>query len=695
MSGTNTKGDDRVLYLEGVCVEGDATTQFRLELQIEGKDIRMVYDEQSSVWEPVHHLELTSALKITVITKVESSVDGSSFSPLDARVDIRGPEVMEAFWDSRTLSIAPTFNNRPATVNFNIRPSPTLKATYEHIMKVYEAMAKCRQLTKGVAEQRINPLVRYGISLAEINPTAKIAFGLIKVTFDALKEQTKYDEIVPDLAIDTGRTLSFSDCVLEDALYDEVEILEPVIKDLCNLAVEVAAFTCEYIKKRSTNIVLDSPALSEDKESIRNLRTRLKKLDEDLDAAVSGATLEAVSNIENDLLLKRLGPVENANYQGNRGCMDGTRTQVINDIFIRATEKIGNDVAPQCPNVDRMLWIYGMPGIGKSAIANSICRRLDEIKQLGRSFFCRRDDPARSETKSVLPTLIYRLAGLYGPYRNRVAQALRDDPQLTPQSASGELFLSSLQSLNAHPSRALVLVIDAFDECGDPNTRRQLLVHLLKACKWNQWLKAIVISRPEHDIRSFFNTNDIFGRDLGQDDNSRTDIRHFTEVRMKMVADKRQVSQDPEPWVGERRLGHIVNRSGGLFLFVETLSQYLMKHRNPKVPLDRLLEGPSEEASIELHKLYLAAIESRVNAEEAEPRLISRAVIGVAPHRALCDKSIAAFTGLEIGIVSSWVDDLSSLVYRDKTIQRGIRVRHISILEYLTGRFCPLDFEST
>ncbi|KIM27015.1 hypothetical protein M408DRAFT_176573, partial [Serendipita vermifera MAFF 305830] len=372
--------------------------------------------------------------------------------------------------------------------------------------------------------------------------------------------------------------------------------------------------------------------------------------------------------------------------------MDGTRTQVINDVFIWTSEQIGNDVAPQRRNVDSMLWVYGMPGIGKSAIANSICRQLDDIKKLGGSFFCRRDDPARSETKSVLPTLIYRLAQMHGPYRSRVAQVLRDDPQLAPQLASGELFLSSLQSVKAHPPRTFVLVIDALDECGEPDARRQLLGHLLKACQRNHWLKAIVISRPEHDIRSFFSANDIFGRDLGQEDNSRADIRHFAEVRMKMVADEQQVSQDPEPWVGERRLGLIVNRSGGLFIFVETLCQYLMRCRNPKPPLDRILEGPSEEASIELHKLYLAAIESHVSAEEAESRLISRAVIGVSPHRALCDKAIAAFTGLEVGIVSSWVDDLSSLLYRDKTIQQGIRVRHISILEYLTGRFCPLDF---
>ncbi|KIM32310.1 hypothetical protein M408DRAFT_63050, partial [Serendipita vermifera MAFF 305830] len=168
-----------------------------------------------------------------------------------------------------------------------------------------------------------------------------------------------------------------------------------------------------------------------------------------------------------------------------------------------------------------------MPGIGKTAIAHSICRQLHERKQLGGSFFCRRDDPALSETKSVLPTLIYRLAEIFEPYRNLVVQALQEDPQLTPNLASGEFFLSALQSLEAHSLRTLVLIIDALDECGDLATRKQLLEYLLKACQRNKWLKIIVISRPENDIRSFFDANGISGRDLGQDDHSRTDIRHF------------------------------------------------------------------------------------------------------------------------------------------------------------------------
>ncbi|KIM28379.1 hypothetical protein M408DRAFT_308321 [Serendipita vermifera MAFF 305830] len=193
----------------------------------------------------------------------------------------------------------------------------------------------------------------------------------------------------------------------------------------------------------------------------------------------------AISNFELDFLRKRLEPITNAHYQDDRGCMNGTRAQIINDAFLWATRSLSQNAPLENSNADGMLWIYGMPGIGKSAIAHSICHRFNDNKQLGGSFFCRRDDPALSDARSVLPTLIYELAGIFGPYRNRVAQALRDDPQLTPQSVGEEMFPTPLQSLEAYPPQALVLVIDALDECGGPATRRQLLGHLFKACQRN------------------------------------------------------------------------------------------------------------------------------------------------------------------------------------------------------------------
>lgn len=125
---------------------------------------------------------------------------------------------------------------------------------------------------------------------------------------------------------------------------------------------------------------------------------------------------------------ERLSPTNNAYYQNDRECMDGTRARVNNDGVLWATKSLIQDMPSNGFDADGMLWIYGMPGIGKSAIAHSICSRLDAMKQLGGCFFCIRDDSARSDIKSVLPTLICELAGMSGPYRNCLVKALREGP---------------------------------------------------------------------------------------------------------------------------------------------------------------------------------------------------------------------------------------------------------------------------
>src|SRR5258706_9035868 len=79
-------------------------------------------------------------------------------------------------------------------------------------------------------------------------------------------------------------------------------------------------------------------------------------------------------------------------------------------------------------------WIYGLPGIGKTSLAHSICASLHDRGQLAGAFFCRRDDPNLSEPGNILPTLIHKLARIFPPFRSVVAERLRKDPNLTPES---------------------------------------------------------------------------------------------------------------------------------------------------------------------------------------------------------------------------------------------------------------------
>ncbi|KIM28349.1 hypothetical protein M408DRAFT_140228, partial [Serendipita vermifera MAFF 305830] len=317
-----------------------------------------------------------------------------------------------------------------------------------------------------------------------------------------------------------------------------------------------------------------------------------------------------------------------------------------------------------------------------------LCDRLHKDKHLGGSFFCRRDDPVLREPKRVIPTLVSKLAALWTPFRTLVAQALRDDPHLNPESPSGEILLQPLKSLQKHPTRPLVLVIDALDECGDIGTRKKLLNCLLNACKRVDWLKLVVISRPERDIQALLGASGVTSRNLAEDDLDRSDIRHFTEELMRSLVESRGL---PDAWPGETRLDQIIARSGGLFIYIETISRILEISKDPDAPLDLILSGESREDYSELHQLYSTAIASRVGQESDKFRSIVGALIAVAMHRPLCDDTFAQLVGEKPHVVKAWVDDLGSVLYRDESQNGGIRVRHLTILEFLTGPSCPSE----
>src|SRR5258706_7204856 len=135
---------------------------------------------------------------------------------------------------------------------------------------------------------------------------------------------------------------------------------------------------------------------------------------------------------------------------------------------------------------------------------NSIFANLHERNHLAGAFFCRRDDPNLGEPINILPSFIHKLAIIFPPFRTIVAKHLRDDPNLTPESMQGSLFLDFIRSLPRHPEHTLVFVVDALDECGDAQSRPRILKVLTNAAAHASWLKIIFTSRTEVDIQHLF-----------------------------------------------------------------------------------------------------------------------------------------------------------------------------------------------
>ena len=185
--------------------------------------------------------------------------------------------------------------------------------------------------------------------------------------------------------------------------------------------------------------------------------------------------------------------------------MEGTRQSILNRIRAWVADPQGKNDGPR----GNTYWFYGSPGIGKTSLAHSICASLHRQEQLAGAFFCRRDDPNLSKHRNILLTLINKLAIIFPPFRTIVVNRLRNDPNLSPESMEGVLFLEFIRNLPRQPKHALVFVIDALDECGDDRSRLALLKVLTDAAAHAPWLKVIITSRAEDAIPRLFNA--LFG----------------------------------------------------------------------------------------------------------------------------------------------------------------------------------------
>jgi len=362
--------------------------------------------------------------------------------------------------------------------------------------------------------------------------------------------------------------------------------------------------------------------------------------------------------------------------------MDGTRKYRLEEIV----DWVANKSEKKDLLQSNTYWIYGLPGIGKTSLAHSICASLHDQKKLAGAFFCRRDDPKLSEPRNILPTLIYKLAEIFPPFRKIVANCLRNDTNLTPESMKDSLLLDLLDNLPKHPNDFLVFVIDAFDECGDHLSRPRLLKLLTGAATRASWLKIIITSRPEADIRKFFTQSSYLGYDLATDQGASDDLRTFARSVFDLVGRQRRLS---EPWPEESLLDEVILRANGLFIFIKTLVRALEHCEDPTVFLRAASEDSAGAGLEALYRLYSSILESRIKHHKAEFRQVIGVLLTTAPYRTLCEKTIAELAGVELNLVEMWVDDLSSLLYRDEGTNGAVRVRHLSISDFLVSDDCP------
>ncbi|KAG8736442.1 hypothetical protein FRC11_002636, partial [Ceratobasidium sp. 423] len=206
---------------------------------------------------------------------------------------------------------------------------------------------------------------------------------------------------------------------------------------------------------------------SQDQEDVirryRQVEILLRKLQCDI-------TMRTRSRVEKQLetaLLRGMFPVDDARYNSSysmsikrRGCTAQTREAIHKDLQDWTTN----------PTSERIYWMNGMAGTGKTTIAYSLCEWLEDTNRLGASFFCSRISSTCHSLSRIVPTLAYQLARYSPAFRSALCAALEDNPDAGTLNV-GQQFekLISQPMLNSKDAipESVVIVIDALDECDD------------------------------------------------------------------------------------------------------------------------------------------------------------------------------------------------------------------------------------
>ena len=160
-------------------------------------------------------------------------------------------------------------------------------------------------------------------------------------------------------------------------------------------------------------------------------------------------------------------------------------------------------------NSKEALWIYGIPGAGKTTLSTLV---VDEVLYRKRSksvgtayFYVRHDDTESHKPWHVLGSLISQLARQNSTALAHVMEIYTHaltNGSLTSASDSDDL--DNLLYQVAESFEYIYIMIDGLDECGplfDSNRRR--LIHTLSELHHigESSVNTIIFSRDEHDIR--------------------------------------------------------------------------------------------------------------------------------------------------------------------------------------------------
>ncbi|KAF8699797.1 hypothetical protein AX14_000864 [Amanita brunnescens Koide BX004] len=362
-------------------------------------------------------------------------------------------------------------------------------------------------------------------------------------------------------------------------------------------------------------------------------------------------------------------------------CYPETRVEVLE----RITEWI-DDSDPH----ERIFWLNGPAGAGKSAIIQTIAERCKDT-QLAASFFFKRNTPDRGVADYLFLTLAWQLAMSIPELRPYLESTPKAEHSIHAKSIDVQfnlLFVQVFENLfrdnpNLRLKKSLVIV-DAVDECATDLDQRVILALIGAQTSKRVPLRFLVSSRPEPHIEEAFDMRIMksVSRTLVLDKMfaPNDDIQRYLEGELYRVFSERRVPPPSSPSITD-----IINRlvliSSGQFIYASTVVKFVDDgDHNPEKRLNIILGTRRSTSSpyAQLDQLYIQILSQQQNIWLL--RVVFVLIIGYG-------QSSLDFPCWVLRIKE---DDLKLKLRRMHSLlhisDSGIKPYHLSLLEFLQDR---------
>jgi hypothetical protein len=294
---------------------------------------------------------------------------------------------------------------------------------------------------------------------------------------------------------------------------------------------------------------------------------------------------------------------------GNRqGCLGGTRGGILQQLDDWLEDMQGQ----------RVFWLNGLAGTGKSTIAQTFAEISFAEGKLGASFFCSRGFEDRSNLQAIFPTLAFQLAYRYPLFREELLEVLRADPGIGHQSLCSQVEKVIIGPFKATHISTLI-IIDALDECRDEEPASAILSILSRYVDQIPNVKFFITGRPEPRIRSGFRLKslvpitEVLKLHEVKPEVVNNDIGLFFRMKLAGLVKNRSDCNLTEEWPSPSDIEILCKKAAGLFIYASTVVKFIASEIDlPTEMLTLITSLPQSTANEGMHgvdQLYITVLE--------------------------------------------------------------------------------------